>query len=328
MKIVVASVLTLVTLAYADISLQNGYSYNVQQEQSHYSPPPPQQQSLLSQVLLRLPIPQLQALPGSINNPMQITQPSFQYVPAQQYQYPQQQHQQQPKYQLVSLHPQTQSNPYLPMPTAQHAPVRVVKHHRRPRPRVKIPKKTIITKNFFIHSAPEESEEELQEELSKLAEQPRKHYNVLFVKTPTQTSKAAAVNLAKTLKQEKTVVYVLSKKTSAADIQDAIQEAPQHINKPDVFFIKYRTPEEAEHAQRQIQSQYDSLGGSTVITEEGLAPVTSVVGSLDEPEYEEDSEEEELVLQQPQASVNTQDQFPIDVNALANSQYLPPTKKK
>ncbi|ALC46475.1 TwdlW [Drosophila busckii] len=199
---------------------------------------------------------------------------------------------------------------------------------RRSRPRQRINKKPIVTKNFFIHSAPEESEEEIQDELSQLSQQPRNHYNVLFVKTPAQTNRAAALNLAKTLKQEKTVVYVLAKKTTAADLQDAIADAPQHINKPEVFFIKYRTPEEAVHAQRQIQSQYDTLGGSSTITDEGLAPITSVVGSLDAPEEEEDEHVQQQQQQQDVLSGQAQLSQPINQNINGNggpinNQYLP-----
>ncbi|XP_011211646.2 probable basic-leucine zipper transcription factor N [Bactrocera dorsalis] len=354
MKIFVTISLTLAALATADISLRNGYNYQVQQP-------------LISQIVNSLAQQQQQQqqqqpqhLPGSIHNPMQITQPSQQYIPALQ----QSRRPLLPQQQLPSLPPQQQlqalahiqsqppqqqvqspplqqplgrltQNPVaLPMPSnfpssagfqVPIAPVSASKQSRRLRSRVKVPKKAIVTKSFFIHSAPEENEEEVQDELNQLAAQPRKHYNVLFVKTPAQTSKAAAVNLAKALNEEKTVVYVLSKKTSAADLQDAIQEAPQHINKPEVFFIKYRTPEEAANAQRQIQSQYDSLGGTSTITDEGLAPVTSVVGSLDASEEEDVEDEQQLVQQQPAAQDGSyEDQFPNAINPPASGQYLPP----
>ncbi|CAD6994335.1 transcription factor SPT20 homolog [Ceratitis capitata] len=366
MKIFVALSLALVALASADISLRNGYNYNVQQ-QPQLQPQPVYngaQQPLLAQLLSVLPQQQQQqlqqALPGSINNPMQITQPSQQYLPSMLQQQQQQRRplplQQQPlqslppQQTLQSLPPQQpiQRLPHspavlppqaLPMPSnfpaaegfhVPLAPVSVVKQARRLRPRTKVPKKAIVTKNFFIHSAPDDNEDEIQEELNQLAAQPRKHYNVLFVRTPAQTSKTAAVNLAKALKEEKTVVYVLSKKTSAAELQDAIQEAPQHINKPEVFFIKYRTPEEAANAQRQIQSQYDSLGGTSTITDEGLAPVTSVVGSLDAPEEEEIEEEQQLPQQQQQQAggeAHYEDQYQNAVNPPASGQYLPPVNQ-
>lgn len=317
-------------LAHADISLKQGYNYNGNNVMTQaYYPQQPQQQ-----------YPTQNIIPNSF------LKPNNQYLP-------QPQLQQQPQLPLQkNLNQLGNNNRYLgpqapqqkqefimafPMPvdfpaTFSFQPA-VTKPNRRYRPRSRIPKKPIVTKNFFIHSAPEETQAEIDEELAALQQQPRKHYNVVFVKTPSQTNKAAALNLAKALKEEKTVVYVLAKKTSAADLQDAIQEAPQHINKPEVFFIKYRTPEEAANAQRQIQSQYDSLGGSTTITDEGIAPATSVIGSLDAPEEEEQSEEEQQ-QQQQQGLDNSQEQLGQGhyddqqlVNALpssSNNGYLPP----
>ncbi|XP_016993021.2 uncharacterized protein TwdlW [Drosophila takahashii] len=261
------------SLSQADISLtQAGYNYNrIQQQQQQ----PPVVAHLLNQQL------QQQLQPQQSSHPVLPPLP-LPYLPPGGGQFPSH----------PAPRPTTGS---FPMPTNfpinfQTAPVQ---QQRRARPRVRIPKRPIVTKNFFIHSAPEESEDEVQDELNQLAQQPRNHYNVLFVKTPSQTNRAAALNLAKTLKQEKTVVYVLAKKTTASDLQDAIAETPQHINKPEVFFIKYRTPEEALNAQRQIQSQYDTLGGSSTITDEGVAPITSVVGSLDPPEEEEEEQQQQ-----------------------------------
>ncbi|KAH8330660.1 hypothetical protein KR067_006159, partial [Drosophila pandora] len=272
------------SVCQADISLtQAGYNYRIQQQ-----PQPPVVAHLLNQ--------QLQQAQAQVQASHPVLPPlPLPYLPPSGNQY------------------QSQSRPVsagsFPMPTGfpvnfQTAPVQ---QQRRARPRVRIPKRPIVTKNFFIHSAPEESEDEVQDELNQLAQQPRNHYNVLFVKTPAQTNKAAALNLAKTLKQEKTVVYVLAKKTTAADLQDAIAEAPQHINKPEVFFIKYRTPEEALNAQRQIQSQYDTLGGTSTITDEGVAPITSVVGSLDP--QEEDEEEQQQQQQVPQQQLPSEGHF-------------------
>lgn len=299
-------------VASADISLKNGYNYNGNQgSQNYYG----QQTNIL---------------------PASFLKPNQQYLPIQQ---------------QGGFSPLTQTQRYIapqqqqqtiimrfPMPADfptnfNFQPAVVTKPNRRFRPRQRIPKKPIVTKNFFIHSAPEETQAEIDEELAQLQQQPRKHYNVLFVKTPSQTNKAAALNLAKALKEEKTVVYVLAKKTSAADLQDAIQEAPQHINKPEVFFIKYRTPEEAANAQHQIQSQYDSLGGSTTITDEGVAPSTSVIGSLDASEEEEEEEakqqQEQLEQQQQQQPSQQFDEQQL-VNALqtaaaSNGGYLPPS---
>ncbi|XP_016983244.1 uncharacterized protein LOC108047542 [Drosophila rhopaloa] len=269
------------SLSQADISLtQPGYNYRIQQ----------QQQPTVVAHLLNQQLQQQQQQLQTQQSPHPVLPPlPLPYLP------PAGHFHSQPN----SARPTSGS---FPMPTGfpvnfQTAPIQ---QQRRARPRVRIPKRPIVTKNFFIHSAPEESEDEVQDELNQLAQQPRNHYNVLFVKTPAQTNRAAALNLAKTLKQEKTVVYVLAKKTTASDLQDAIAETPQHINKPEVFFIKYRTPEEALNAQRQIQSQYDTLGGSSTITDEGVAPITSVVGSLDPPEEEEEEQQQQQLQQQPE----------------------------
>ncbi|XP_058978261.1 mediator of RNA polymerase II transcription subunit 15 [Musca domestica] len=307
-------------LASADVSLKSSYNYNG--NSGYYG----QQQSLI---------------------PASILKPSQQYLPQQQQQLGYQSLGQSQRYVVPSAQQQQNVVMRFPMPADfpmnfNFQPAVASKPMRRYRPRQRMVKKPIVTKNFFIHSAPEETQAEIDEELAQLQQQPRKHYNVLFVKTPSQTNKAAALNLAKALKEEKTVVYVLAKKTSAADLQDAIQEAPQHINKPEVFFIKYRTPEEAANAQRQIQSQYDSLGGSTTITDEGVAPSTSVIGSLDASAEEEDEEEVKLQQQQQEQQASgdygVQQTQPVQydeqqlVNALqtaaaTNGGYLPPSNQ-
>ncbi|XP_023305110.2 mediator of RNA polymerase II transcription subunit 15 [Lucilia cuprina] len=329
--ILVASTLA---LANADISLKSGYNYNGNNlgPQSYYMPQQQQQQ---------IPPPQQQPqYPTQNIIPQSFLKPNTQYLPQ-----PQLQHQNQPQLQLqqnqrypAPQKPQQQFNMQFPMPSDfpssfSFQPAVNTKPQRRYRPRVRTPKKPIVTKNFFIHSAPEETQAEIEEELAALQQQPRKHYNVLFVKTPSQTNKAAALNLAKAIKEEKTVVYVLAKKTSAADLQDAIKDAPQTINKPEVFFIKYRTPEEAANAQRQIQSQYDSLGGSTTITDEGVAPATSVIGSLDASEEEEEEEgvqQTQLDNSQEQQIQNAHYDEQQLVNALQSSNnngYLPPSNQ-
>jgi len=196
-------------LANADISLtQQGYNYRVQQQQQQQQQQPTVVAHLLNQQLQQ----QQQQSSHPVLPPLSVPLPYL--PPVGQYQ-PQSHGQQQPR--IISSS--------FPMPAGfpgnfQTAPVQ---QQRRARPRVRIPKRPIVTKNFFIHSAPEESEDEIQDELQQLSQQPRNHYNVLFVKTPAQTNRAAALNLAKTLKQEKTVVYVLAKKTTASDLQDAFE---------------------------------------------------------------------------------------------------------
>ncbi|XP_016950614.1 uncharacterized protein LOC108024927 [Drosophila biarmipes] len=143
----------------------------------------------------------------------------------------------------------------------------------------------IVTKDIYIHSAPEETEELRQEE-PQLENVPiRKNYRIVFIKAPSQNLKytAAALKRAQSSNEEKTVIYVLSKKPDLTEIQQQLQvtQSEAKVHKPEVYFIKYKTQEEAQRAQQEIQAQYDALGGATHISDEGVAPITSVSsGSL------------------------------------------------
>ncbi|XP_037808521.1 uncharacterized protein LOC119601579 [Lucilia sericata] len=137
----------------------------------------------------------------------------------------------------------------------------------------------IVSKRFFIHSAPEDVDEDYKEKHITVGV-PKKNYNVVFIKSPAKSNKKTAIKISPAPNEEKTVIYVLSKKTDASDIQAEVIEHPTTTAKPEVFFIKYKTNEEANHAQEQIQAQYDALGGTSQVTDEGVAPVTSVIGSL------------------------------------------------
>lgn len=114
----------------------------------------------------------------------------------------------------------------------------------------------IVTKDIFIHAAPEEPEEQYSQ--PQLPSQPpRKHYRIVFIKAPTQNIKQQSIRLSQAPTEEKTIIYVLSKKDDPIDIQAALQEIqPTQPSKPEVYFIKYKTQEEAQHAQRQIQGKF------------------------------------------------------------------------
>ncbi|XP_055384170.1 uncharacterized protein LOC129613884 [Condylostylus longicornis] len=137
----------------------------------------------------------------------------------------------------------------------------------------------IVTKQFFIHSAPEEQDEIGGDKVVNLGPV-RKHYRVVFIKAPHQNIQGGKVKFLAPSNEEKTVIYVLSKKTDLADIAADVQQAQSEPTKPEVHFIKYKTQEEAIHAQRTIQAQYDQLGGTSQVSDEGVAPVQSVIGVL------------------------------------------------
>lgn len=113
----------------------------------------------------------------------------------------------------------------------------------------------IVTKDIYIHAAPEEPEEHYtQPQLPNLP--PRKHYRIVFIKAPTQNIPQQSIRVSQAPTEEKTIIYVLSKKEDPIDIQTAIQNIqPTQPSKPEVYFIKYKTQEEAVHAQKQIQGK-------------------------------------------------------------------------
>ncbi|KAM7361060.1 uncharacterized protein ACRADG_009542 [Cochliomyia hominivorax] len=141
---------------------------------------------------------------------------------------------------------------------------------------------TIVSKDIYIHSAPEEIEE-VGVNQGVEAGPLRKNYRIVFIKAPTHNLKLNLNSLkrAQAQNEEKTVIYVLSKKPDLGNLQSqlAAVQTEQKAHKPEVYFIKYKTQEEANRAQQEIQAQYDALGGSTHISDEGIAPVTSVIGS-------------------------------------------------
>ncbi|EDV42845.2 uncharacterized protein Dana_GF16822 [Drosophila ananassae] len=142
----------------------------------------------------------------------------------------------------------------------------------------------LVSKDIYVHVPPVEEPEERYPQPVLPPAPPRKHYRIVFIKAPTPSVSKAALRIKQAPVEEKTIIYVLTKKPDPLDLQTAIEEiAPKQPSKPEVFFIKYKTQEEAAHAQRTIQAQYDQLGGTSQVSDEGVAPVTSVIGVLDNP---------------------------------------------
>lgn len=113
----------------------------------------------------------------------------------------------------------------------------------------------------------------------------KKNLRVVFIKGPEGNGlESAAVNLAKHAAEQKTAIYVLQKQADLGDLANRLQS--QHDvtgHKPEVHFVKYRTPEDATNAQRAIQSQYDQLGGNSQSHDGGVAPVHNFVSEATRP---------------------------------------------
>ncbi|XP_013099477.2 transcription factor Maf-like [Stomoxys calcitrans] len=129
-------------------------------------------------------------------------------------------------------------------------------------------------KEFITFSA-DESEFADPNAAEKAASSVKQGLRVVFIKGPENKGlEDAALALAKQAANQETAIYVLNKQTDIGDLANklnAINSASS--NKPEVHFVKYRTPEDAVNAQRTIQGQYESLGGASQSVNGGVAPV-------------------------------------------------------
>ncbi|KAI8130874.1 hypothetical protein CVS40_0644 [Lucilia cuprina] len=248
----------------ASAAAKPGYNYQQPKsvvKQSFFPSAPSQSQQIKQNFVGSVPPPQFAPQPIDLSPP-QFVAPVQQYSPAApQFVGPA------PQY----VAPVQQSAVYAPSAPALSSS----QYNYQPQ------QQTIVSKDIFIHSAPEETEE-IGGDLGAEAGPIRKNYRIVFIKAPSQNLKLNldALKRAQASNEEKTVIYVLSKKPDLANIQNQLSavQTEQKAHKPEVYFIKYKTQEEANRAQQEIQAQYDALGGSTRISDEGIAPVTSVIG--------------------------------------------------
>ncbi|EDX14566.1 jacalin-related lectin 34 [Drosophila simulans] len=129
-----------------------------------------------------------------------------------------------------------------------------------------------LQKEFFTYTANEEDFDEPQA-LERVASSVNKGLRVVFIKGPENRGlENAALALAKQAAQQETAIYVLNKQADIGDLAQKLNAIRSNSNnKPEVHFVKYRTPEDAANAQRAIQSQYDQLGGSSQAINGGVA---------------------------------------------------------
>lgn len=131
-------------------------------------------------------------------------------------------------------------------------------------------------KEFYTFTAPEGAFDD-PEAAQKIAGSLKKNIRVIFIKNPENKAyENAVLALAKQAVEQRTAIYVLSKQPDIAGLAAKFNAITNIQNRrPEVHFVKYRTPEDAINAQRAIQSQYDSLGGSSQHYNGGVAPVLS-----------------------------------------------------
>ncbi|XP_061399189.1 uncharacterized protein LOC133334889 [Musca vetustissima] len=131
-----------------------------------------------------------------------------------------------------------------------------------------------LEKEFYTFSA---NDEDFNEPASsnQYANSLKKGLRVVFIKGPENNGlEDAALALAKQAAEQQTAIYVLNKQADLNDLANKLNNINTgNNNKPEVHFVKYRTPEDAANAQRAIQGQYDSLGGRSQNINGGVAPV-------------------------------------------------------
>ncbi|XP_075160987.1 uncharacterized protein LOC142233822 [Haematobia irritans] len=127
---------------------------------------------------------------------------------------------------------------------------------------------------FYTFSANEEDFNDAAAS-NQYANNAQQNQRVIFIKGPENNGlENAALALAKNAASQKTAVYVLNKVFDFGDLSNKFNQINKNANnKPDVHFVKYRTPEDAANAQKAIQSQYAGLGGNAQNYNGGVAPV-------------------------------------------------------
>ncbi|XP_075170545.1 uncharacterized protein LOC142242966 [Haematobia irritans] len=129
-------------------------------------------------------------------------------------------------------------------------------------------------KEFYSFSAPEDDFDDVNA-IQRAVGSLKQGLRVVFIKGPENNGlENAALALAKQAAQQQTAIYVLNKQTDLGEFANKLNAVHSGNNfRPEVHFVKYRTPEDAANAQRAIQGQYDSLGGSSHNFNGGVAPV-------------------------------------------------------
>ncbi|XP_073818517.1 uncharacterized protein [Musca autumnalis] len=134
------------------------------------------------------------------------------------------------------------------------------------------PQSSTLEKEFFTYTANDAdfNDGASSNQYNRVAKQ---GLRVIFIKGPENNGlEDAVLGLAKKAAEQRTAIYVLNKQPDIAGLADKFNNINNNINhKPEVHFVKYRTAEDAANAQRAIQSQYDSLGGTSQSFNGGVA---------------------------------------------------------
>ncbi|XP_039968590.1 uncharacterized protein LOC120780363 [Bactrocera tryoni] len=169
-------------------------------------------------------------------------------------------------------------------------------------------------KEFYTYTAPQEETNDAAD-IGNIANSLKKNLRVIFIRAPENKAlENAAVNLAKQTTEEKTAIYVLTKQADIGSLAQKLQNiGTQSSSKPEVHFVKYRTPQDAEKAQQAIQQQYESLPGSSHHSNGGSAQVLNFAS--------------QAPATAAPAPVAPGSQY-LPANAVPSAAYLPPSLRR
>ncbi|KAH8362805.1 hypothetical protein KR084_001130 [Drosophila pseudotakahashii] len=173
-----------------------------------------------------------------------------------------------------------------------------------------------LEKEFFTYTA-DEGDFYDPAASDQVANAVNKGLRVVFIKGPENRGlEDAALALAKQAAQQETAIYVLNKQADIGDLANKLNAIRNNNNnKPEVHFVKYRTQEDAQNAQRAIQGQYDQLGGSSQSQNGGVASTLNFAS--------QSAPRESVAASAPGASYLPASIFPAPVRA-QGSNYSPP----
>ncbi|XP_016923601.4 uncharacterized protein TwdlD [Drosophila suzukii] len=177
-------------------------------------------------------------------------------------------------------------------------------------------------KEFYSYAAPEEQYDEGASN-QQIANSLKKNLRVVFIRAPeNQGFEQAALQLAKQSAHQQTAIYVLTKQSDVSNLAKQLNALKSSsTNKPEVHFVKYRTPEDAANAQLAIQNQYNQLPGVSRISNEGRAPVLNFASSPAQPASSSSAPAAPAAPAAPSSEY-------LPANVISNQDYLSPTLRR
>lgn len=106
------------------------------------------------------------------------------------------------------------------------------------------------------------------------------NYKIIFIKAPTQAPPTAPIIPLQPQNEEKTLVYVLVKKPDEQPDIHIPEPIPTHPTKPEVYFIKYKTKQEAENKIQGTLQGSNNEGISANVVNSGAEFVSSIKDTL------------------------------------------------